>query len=184
MFDTLRALRKQFGPDSKGIVWEHNSHLGNAAATESGQADQINVGQLCRQAWGEEAYLIGQGTDHGTVAAAHSWGEPHEIMQVRPAQKSSYEKLCHESGVQNFFLPLRGSESSTLRDRLKGPLLQRAIGVVYRPQTEMQSHYFHASLPRQFDEWIWFDESQAVQALTEDETQQWAAPHPFAVIDR
>jgi len=184
MFDTLRALRKQFGPDSKGIVWEHNSHLGNAAATESGQADQINVGQLCRRAWGEEAYLIGQGTDHGTVAAAHSWGEPHEIMQVRPAQKSSYEKLCHESGVQNFFLPLRGSESSTLRDRLKGPLLQRAIGVVYRPQTEMQSHYFHASLPRQFDEWIWFDESQAVQALTEDETQQWAAPHPFAVIDR
>lgn len=184
MFETLQSLRKQFGSGAKGVVWEHNSHLGDAAATEAGQDDQINVGHLCRQEWGDDAYLIGQGTDHGTVAAAPSWGEPHEIMQVRPSKKSSYERLCHGSGITNFFLPLRKPGSSELRDRLGGPLLERAIGVVYRPQTEIQSHYFHASLPHQFDEWIWFDKSHAVEAITEDQTQQWTSPHPFSVIDR
>lgn len=182
MFETLQSLLQQFGPDSKGIVWEHNSHLGDAAATELGQEDQINVGHLCRQEWGEDAYLIGQGTDHGTVAAAPSWGEPHQIMQVRPSRKNSYEKLCHETAIPNFLLPLRGSEE--VHQQLEGPLLQRAIGVVYRPQTELQSHYFQASLPHQFDEWIWFDRSHAVQAISEDDARQWKSPHPFAAIDR
>jgi len=182
MFETLQSLLEQFGPESKAIVWEHNSHLGDAAATELGQDDQINVGHLCRQAWGDAAYLIGQGTDHGTVAAAPLWGAPHEIMQVRPAQQRSYEKLFHETGVPNFFLPLRAAEE--LSEQLNGPLLQRAIGVVYRPQTELQSHYFHASLPHQFDEWIWFDRSQAVRAITEDDTPRWTSPHPFAAIDK
>lgn len=183
MFETLQSLMSQCGPDAKGIVWEHNSHLGDAAATEMGQYGEINVGHLCREYWGDDAYLIGQGTDHGTVAAASGWDAPVDIMRVRPSQEGSYERHCHESGVENFFLPLRSSRRAQLREELAGPLLERAIGVVYRPQTEIQSHYFHASLPQQFDEWIWFDESQAVQPVLQEEARQYIPPHPFSLVD-
>lgn len=182
MFETLRALCKQYGENSKGIVWEHNSHLGDARATEMGQEGQLNVGQLCRERWGDQVYLIGQGTDHGTVAAASTWGEPHEDRDIRPAIPSSIERLCHESDLPRFLLPLRNANDG-FRERLAAPMMQRAIGVVYRPQTERQSHYFRSSLSHQFDEWIWMDETSSVRSLGDEKTGDFPAGHPFSLID-
>lgn len=162
MFDTLEALLAFHGPDAKAVVWEHNSHLGDARATEMGVRGQLNVGQLCRQRFGAAAFLVGFGTDHGTVAAAHDWDGPMERMHVRAAHPESYERLCHDSGVAAFVLQLREPKRADVRAELLAPRLERAIGVVYRPTTELQSHYFHASLPVQFDAWIWFDETRAV----------------------
>ena len=167
MFDTLQSLLAAYGPDSKGIVWEHNSHVGDAAATEMSVRGEHNVGQLCRTLLGEQAYLIGFGTDHGTVAAASNWGDPMQQMRVLPARDGSYERIFHDAGVRAFALHLRRPARRAVREELASPLLERAIGVVYRPQTELQSHYFHASLPRQFDEYIWFDETRAVRPLEE-----------------
>jgi protein-L-isoaspartate(D-aspartate) O-methyltransferase len=160
------------------VVWEHNSHLGDASATEMGLRGQLNVGQLCREKFGASAFLIGFGTDRGTVAAADDWDGPMRVMQVRPAHPESYERLCHEAGVPAFFLHLREPARAELRYELEPPRLERAIGVVYRPQTEIQSHYFHASLPRQFDEYVWIDETRAVRPLTSGE--RLAQEHPFA----
>jgi protein-L-isoaspartate(D-aspartate) O-methyltransferase len=165
MFDTLSALLAFRGPDSRAVVWAHNSHLGDAAATEMGARGEHNVGQLCRSSLGEAAYLVGFGTDHGTVVAASAWDEPPQIKTVRPADPRSYEALCHQTGVPTFLLPLRQPRRESLRDELMSPRLERAIGVIYRPETELQSHYFVASLPRQFDEWIWFDETKALHPL-------------------
>ena len=165
MFETLRSLLAFHGPGSKGIVWEHNSHVGDAAATEMGVRGEHNVGQLCRTLLGEQAYLVGFGTDHGTVAAASNWDEPMQRMRVVPARDGSYERIFHETGVPAFALHLRKPARRAVREDLASPRLERAIGVVYRPQTELQSHYFHASLPHQFDEYIWFDETRAVRPL-------------------
>ena len=107
MFETLEALLRFHGPDAKAVLWEHNSHLGDAAATEMGVRGELNVGHLCRQAFGDRAYLVGFGTDHGTVAAAHDWDGPMGVMAVRPAHPQSYERLCHDAEVPAFFLPLR-----------------------------------------------------------------------------
>ena len=180
MFDTLKAVLRYHGPQAKAVVWEHNSHLGDAAATEMGVRGQLNVGYLCRQAFGDRAYLIGFGTDHGTVAAAHDWDGPMAVMSVRPAHSQSYERLCHDSGVPAFFLHLRAPAREAVRDELTPPRLERAIGVVYRPETELQSHYFHAVLPRQFDEYVWFDETRAVRPVTDGEARALPRAHPFA----
>jgi protein-L-isoaspartate(D-aspartate) O-methyltransferase len=165
MFDTLQALLKFYGPDSRGIVWEHNSHVGNATATEMSTRGELNVGELCRAAFHDRAYVVGFGTDHGTVAAASDWNEPMQRMRVRPAHADSYERLFHESGLPAFALPLRTPRRAAVRDELRAPRLERAIGVIYRPDTELASHYFYASLPDQFDELIWFDETAAVEPL-------------------
>jgi protein-L-isoaspartate(D-aspartate) O-methyltransferase len=162
MFETLESLLAHRGSNARAVVWAHNSHLGDSRATEMSERGQLNLGQLVRETFGDDAYLVGFGTHTGTVAAAPNWGDPMEEMDVRPSLEGSYERLCHDSGVDAFMLPLRDSE---LRDELMGPYLERAIGVIYRPQTERQSHYFRASLPRQFDEYIWFDETTAVDAL-------------------
>jgi protein-L-isoaspartate(D-aspartate) O-methyltransferase len=167
MFDTLRSLMAFYGPDAKGIVWEHNSHVGDASATEMGARGEHNVGQLCRGLLGDQAYIVGFGTDHGTVAAAHDWDEPMERMQVVPAREGSYERVFHDAGIRACALHLRNPRRRAVRDELTAELLERAIGVVYRPKTELQSHYFYASLPRQFDEYIWFDETEAVHPLEE-----------------
>ncbi|MCC6993143.1 MAG: protein-L-isoaspartate(D-aspartate) O-methyltransferase [Deltaproteobacteria bacterium] len=165
MFDTLQRLRAHYGPEAGLVVWEHNSHVGDASATEMSARGEHNLGQLARQAYGEACFNIGFGTDHGTVCAAESWGAPVELMRVRPAMTGSYERLCHDSGVPAFMLPLLHPRREVLRDELMAPRLERAIGVIYRPAHERQSHYFEAVLPRQFDEWIWFDESSAVTPL-------------------
>jgi protein-L-isoaspartate(D-aspartate) O-methyltransferase len=180
MFDTLEALLAFHGPDAKAVVWEHNSHLGDASATEMGLRGQLNVGQLCREKHAESAFLIGFGTDRGTVAAADDWDGPMRVMQVRPAHPESYERLCHEAGLPAFFLHLREPSRDELRLELEPPRLERAIGVVYRPDTELQSHYFHASLPRQFDEYIWIDETRAVRPVTADDGRALPRSHPFA----
>ena len=168
MFDTLEMLLDLYGPDAKGIVWAHNSHLGDASATAMGERGEHNVGQLCREAFGRDAQLVGFGTHTGTVAAASSWDGPMEVKDVRPSHPRSYEHVAHESGVDNFVLHLRDPAEPVLRERLLDRRLERAIGVIYRPETELQSHYFEASLPAQFDEWIWLDETEAVTPIGEE----------------
>ena len=165
MFDTLRTLLALHGPDAKGVVWAHNSHVGDARATEMSRRGELNLGELCRQSYAEEAYIVGFGTDHGSVAAASEWGGPLERKRVRPAHELSYERLCHESGLPAFLLHLREPQRQSVRDELMSSRLERAIGVIYRPETELASHYFEASLPRQFDEYVWIDETRAVEPL-------------------
>ncbi|MEW5804310.1 MAG: protein-L-isoaspartate(D-aspartate) O-methyltransferase [bacterium] len=190
LFETLKMLLDVSGPSSRAVVWAHNSHLGDASATEMGAQGEYNVGQLCRKAFGEEGvYLIGFGTDHGTVAAASNWDGPMEVMNVRPAHPESYERLCHDSRVEAFFLPLKSPSPAhsltPLKEQLKQGLLiqrlERAIGAVYRPETEILSHYFHASLPRQFDEYVWFDETRAVTPLGPEAARGMPETFPFGV---
>lgn len=165
MFETLQVLRSSRGPDAKIVVWEHNSHVGDASATEMGARGEHNVGMLCRRQFGDDAYLVGFGTDHGTVAAATKWGGPMRVEDVRPSHPRSYERVCHDSGVPAFFLRLREPRRDDVRVELGAPRLERAIGVIYRPETELRSHYFEASLPSQFDEYVWIDETTAVHPL-------------------
>jgi protein-L-isoaspartate(D-aspartate) O-methyltransferase len=186
MFETLETLLAFHGLGSRAVVWAHNSHLGDASATEMSRRGELNLGQLVRERFGDDAYLVGFGTDHGTVAAASGWDEPVEIKRVRPARSDSYEGLAHESGVASGFLPVseRAGADTGLRAELARPRLERAIGVIYRPETERMSHYFEAALPAQFDEWIWFDESHAVTPLdAHDRAPAVAEGHPFAAID-
>jgi protein-L-isoaspartate(D-aspartate) O-methyltransferase len=165
MFDTLETVLRFRGPEAKAIVWEHNSHIGNAAATEMGARGELNVGQLAREKYGDRAFLVGFGTDHGTVAAATNWDEEMHVKTVRPSHPESYERLCHDTGIPGFLLHLREPRRDEVREELQSPRLERAIGVIYRPETELMSHYFQAVLPWQFDEYIWFDETRAVTPL-------------------
>lgn len=181
MFNTLRQLLRFRGPASRAVVWAHNSHLGDARATEMGARGEINVGQLCREEWGNEAYAVGFGTDHGTVAAASDWGGPIEIKEVRAAHPDSYERIFHESEVDAFLLSLRQPARAEIREVLEPVRLERAIGVIYRPETELQSHYFQAILPRQFDEVVWFDETRAVTPLPAEITTGVPETYPFGL---
>ena len=181
MFRTLESLLDFHGQGAKCVVWEHNSHLGDATATEMGARGQLNVGQLCRERYGEAAYLVGFGTDHGTVAAATDWDGPMEVKRVRPAHAESYERLCHETGVPAFALALRHPRRDAVREELGAPRLERAIGVIYRPETELASHYFQAVLPVQFDEYVWFDETHAVTPLAAPRTRGMPETYPFGL---
>jgi len=165
MFATLEALLAHHGADARAVVWAHNSHLGNAAATSMSASGETNLGELCKDAFGDDCYAIGFGTDRGTVAAAEEWGGTMRVMDVRPAHEESYERICRDSKVPSFFLPLAAGADPDARALLMQERLERAIGVIYRPESEYASHYFHATLPLQFDEWVWFDESRAVEAL-------------------
>jgi protein-L-isoaspartate(D-aspartate) O-methyltransferase len=165
MFETLQRLLEFHGAGAKGIIWAHNSHIGNAAATEMGARGEFNIGQLCRARFADSAYLLGFGTDHGTVAAASNWDGPMEIKKVLPSHEASYERLCHDSGVQAFLLHLRDPKEEAVRIELMAARLERAIGVIYRPESELMSHYFQACMPKQFDELVWFDETRAVSPL-------------------
>ena len=180
MFETLQRLLEQRGPDAKIVVWAHNSHIGDALATDMGGArGQINLGQLCREAHGDQAALIGFGTDHGTVAAASRWNGPMQRMAVRPARDDSYESLAHRTGIERFLLDLRAGHHETLRHRLRPERLERFIGVIYKPETERQSHYAKASLSAQFDAYVWFDATEAVTPLTGDSGEPPADTYPF-----
>lgn len=180
MFETLKTLLRFHGPDSKAIVWAHNSHIGDASATEMSSRGEYNIGHLCRKEFGDRSYAIGFGTNTGTVAAASDWGGPMEIKTVRPAISGSYERTCHESGVASFMLGLRKSPDS-LKQALKKPQLERAIGVIYRPQSERASHYFQAVLPDQFDEYVWFDKSTAVTPLDSRMLEGLPDTYPFGL---
>src|SRR5581483_7074146 len=182
MFGTLEHLLEWKGDGAKAVIWAHNSHVGNAAATEMGLVrEEINIGQLCRDRFGEQARSIGFGTDRGTVAAASDWDGPMEIKQVRPAHRDSYERLCRDSGVERFLIDLREEQSPQLYAGLLYPRLERAIGVIYRPETELASHYFDASLPQQFDGFVWFEETQAVAALPATGRKEFAETNPFGL---
>jgi erythromycin esterase-like protein len=146
----------------KAIIWAHNSHLGDARATEMSHYGEVNVGQLIRDRFGNEAVLIGFTTHHGTVTAASDWGAPAERKNVRPALEGSYEDLFHEIGLPRFWIDLRGAGQIGILQQRR---IERAIGVIYRPETERLSHYFHARLPEQFDAVIHIDETHAVEPL-------------------
>jgi erythromycin esterase-like protein len=185
MVETLDALVEHLDQRSgraKVAVWAHNSHLGDARATEMAQRGELNVGQLVRSKYGREAVLVGFTTHHGTVTAASDWDGPAERKRVRPALLGSYEKTFHATKLPRFLLTWRDGDSA--RRRLLEARLERAIGVIYRPDTERGSHYFHARIADQFDAVLHFDETRAVEPL--ELSAEWEAGEvpetfPFAV---
>lgn len=165
MFDTLVRLLERRGDTAKAVVWAHNSHIGNAAATAMGWQGEFNIGESCRAAFGDQAALIGFGTDRGTVAAATDWDGPMEVKNVLPARVDSFERIFRQTSIPSSLTDWRAGKNSELRDLLSKPRLERAIGVVYRPDTELTSHYFQAVMADQFDAYVWFEETDAVTPL-------------------
>ena len=176
MADTLRKLlahHGRHGERSKLVVWAHNSHIGDARRTEMGDRGELNLGQLIRSRPPDGTILVGFTTFEGTVTAASAWDAPAERKRVRPALPASYEALFHQLGESRFLLRLRGTKAGLA---LWEPRLERAIGVIYRPETERQSHYFSAQIPFQFDAVIHIDETRAVEPL--ERTAGWDAVEP------
>ena len=174
MAETLEALTKHLDRQlgrARVVVWEHNSHVGDARATELGAHGELNVGQLVRSRWPGESLLVGFTTHSGRVTAASEWGGHAERKRVRPALPGSYEALLHTAG-KRFLLPMQDRTAHLL----EAPMLERAIGVIYRPDTERQSHWFHARLPQQFDAVIHIDQTTAVEPL--ERTSLWDAGEP------
>ena len=168
MAGTIHSLMTHLdGAGAKMVVWAHNSHLGDARATEMSERGELNVGQLVREKFAEESFLIGFSTYAGTVTAARDWDSPAEQRRVRPGLGESYEELFHATGIPRFWLNLEALDDDA-RDALRGPRLQRAIGVIYRPETERWSHYFHTHLTEQFDVMIHLDETGALNPLNPD----------------
>ena len=166
MAETLDALARHLSKDGEPariVVWEHNSHIGDARATEVGELGEWNVGELARKAYDGDTRLIGFSTYQGFVTAASEWDAPAEHKRVRPGMPGSYEALLHETGIERFLLPLR--DEGPARDALMTRRLERAIGVIYLPRTERHSHYFSAQMARQFDAVIHIDRTTAVQPL-------------------
>jgi erythromycin esterase-like protein len=169
MMETLEALLahvRHTGGPARAIVWAHNSHLGDARATQMGAGGELNLGQLVRERYGKNAWLIGFTTHTGSVTAAKNWDEPAERRRVTPSMVGSYERLFHEAGIPRFLLLLR---DTPVRDALWTERLERAIGVIYRPESERLSHYFRARLPEQFDAVLHIDETSALEPL-----ERWA----------
>ncbi|MFL6751643.1 MAG: erythromycin esterase family protein [Sphingomicrobium sp.] len=183
MFETLCQILDAKGPSAKAIVWAHNSHIGNAAFTDMGrERDELNIGQLAKEKFEEEARLIGFGTHTGTVAAADDWDEPMRIKRVRPSLDGSYERMSHDAEVPSFLLDLReGERDPRVANELMEPRLERFIGVIYRPETERWSHYSHAILSQQFDAWVWFDETRAVTPLPGEQRPGEDETYPFGL---
>lgn len=173
MAGTLEALAQHLlrsGRGAKVVVCAHNSHVGDARATQMGKQGEWNIGQLCRERHPDETVLIGFSTYSGTVTAAADWGAPAERKRVRRALPGSYEELFHELGVARFLLPLWELSPAALT-ALREPRLQRAIGVIYKPETERLSHYYFCALPEQFDAILHLDETRALHPL--ERTSQW-----------
>ena len=172
MTETLVALDRHLsvaGRMPRIAVWAHNSHLGDAAATDMGDRGEWNVGQLVRERYPREAVLVGFSTHHGWVTAASDWDEPAQHKRVRNGLPGSWEEVLHQTGTAQFLLPLR--DDAALRQMVAPPRLQRAIGVIYRPDTERQSHYFRTRLDQQFDALVHLDETTALEPL--DLSQVW-----------
>jgi erythromycin esterase-like protein len=182
MAETLEALDEHLGAQAgkpvKIVVWEHNSHIGDARATEVGRIGEWNVGQLAREHWGrDEVRLIGFSTYQGFVTAASAWDEPPQRKRINPGLPHSYEDVFHQVGLDRFYLDLRARNPAT--EALHDGRLQRAIGVVYAPHTERQSHYFHTRVTEQFDAIIHIDETEAVVPLERPAGQHGEAPETF-----
>ncbi|MBD2564417.1 MULTISPECIES: erythromycin esterase family protein [Nostoc] len=182
MLDQLVAHFEQQGKPSKVVVWEHNSHLGDARATDMEVMGEVNVGQLVRDRYGDDAVLIGFTTYTGTVTAASNWGGTAELKLVRPALPGSYEALFHQTGVPQFLLLLKDNNPAITG--LREAQLERAIGVIYQPETERISHYFYARLPDQFGAVIHIDDTKGVQPLDRtaySDMEEAPETFPFAV---
>jgi erythromycin esterase-like protein len=165
MAETLDAIHQHLrarGQEGRVVVWAHNSHLGDARFTEMGERGELNLGQLARQRHGRSASNVGFSTYSGTVTAASDWDGPAERKKVRPGMAGSYEELFHSLDIPRFQLMLDEPEPP---GELRDVRLQRAIGVIYRPETERQSHYFHAHLMRQFDAMLHLDQTRAITPL-------------------
>ncbi len=181
MFETLKNILAHHGPKSKVVIWAHNSHIGDATATEMSRRGEINIGKLCREHFADDCYTIGFGTNDGKVAAAAGWDEPMQVMDVRPAHPQSYERLFHMTEQPGLILPLQKPGAVDLREALETPRLERAIGVIYRPDSELASHYFEAVLPRQFDDYIWIDRTTAVTPFDVTELEGVPDTYPFGL---
>lgn len=179
MFDTLQALLRR-RPNAKAIVWAHNSHIGNAAATSMGWEGEFNIGELCRTAFGEDCVAIGFGTDRGTVAAASEWDDPMEIKRVTPVREDSFEYLFRRAGESRSLTDWRFAHPE-LREALSEPRRERAIGVIYRPESELASHYFRAVLAEQFDAFVWFEETHAITPLGDKHPATGIDTYPFGL---
>jgi erythromycin esterase-like protein/predicted phosphoribosyltransferase len=186
MVDTLEALvahlSSRRGEPAKVVVWEHNSHLGDARATESAMRGEVNVGQLVRERHAGDCFSIGYTTYTGTVTAADDWGAPAQRKWVRPALGDSVEELFHEVGEKSFMVAFPRAPRTA--EELSAARLERAIGVIYRPDTERQSHYFRARVANQFDAVIHIDDTRALEPL--ERTAKWESgelpeAYPFAV---
>jgi erythromycin esterase-like protein len=181
MFETLQSVVAHRGVGAKAVVWAHNSHIGDASATAMGWRGEFNIGQLCRIAYGDDAVLIGFGTDTGTVAAADDWGADMQIKTVRPARQDSYEHAFRSAGLARTLTDWRSKERQPLANILREQLLERAIGVVYRPETELLSHYFEAVLGDQFDAYVWFEQTKAVTPLGHEKPHGAPETYPFGL---
>lgn len=178
MFDTLtRLIDRRDG--AKAIVWAHNSHIGNAGATSMSEAGEFNIGQLCRAEFGRGAALIGFSTGRGSVLAADEWGDEPRVMSINPVLSGSWERIFAEAGSPRALVSWR--DVPQLADALGDRRLERAIGVIYRPQSERVSHYFHAHLSRQFDALAWFDETRALTPLPGRPAEGAPDIYPFGV---
>ena len=178
MMETLEAALthvEQTSGHARAVVWAHNSHLGDARATAMGEGGEVNVGQLVRERFGAGVVSVGFTTYTGTVTAASDWDAPAERKRVRPALPGSYEALLHEVGRPRFLLTLGPSAPAALHE----PRLERAIGVIYRPDTERISHYFRARLPEQFDAVLHIDETRALEPLEPWSREESDLPETF-----
>jgi erythromycin esterase-like protein len=176
MLEALLSHVERGSGTARAVVWAHNSHLGDARATQMGASGELNLGQLVREAHGTEARTIGFTTHAGFVTAASNWEEPAERKKVRPSLPASYERLFHEAALPQFVLRFDRPET---RDALAGPHLERAIGVIYRPETERLSHYFDARLPQQFDAVIHVDHTRALEPLERWSIDEIDAPETY-----
>jgi erythromycin esterase-like protein len=181
MFETLQRLLFRRGEEAKAIVWAHNSHIGNASATSMGWAGEFNIGELCRTAFGHDAVAVGLSTDRGTVAAASNWDEPMEVKTVLPARPDSYEHLFRRTGVVRSLTDWRAPRHRALREQLATSRIERAIGVIYRLESEYLSHYFEAILADQFDALVWFEDTHAVAPLPDTRPVGAIETYPFGL---
>lgn len=180
MFETLQNVMAFHGDASKAVVWAHNSHVGDARATEMSRRGEQSLGELCVRGFGDDSYRIGFGTDRGTVAAASNWGGAMEVKELRRSHPQSHEHQFHLTGLPGLILPMHVLDAE-LAGELSQPRLQRAVGVVYRPESELASHYFEADLRRQFDEYVWIDRSRAVAPLETGQAEGLPDTYPFGV---
>ena len=179
MMETLEALlqyTRRTAGEARAVVWAHNSHLGDARATQMGDQGELNIGQLARERFGADVRSIGFTTHTGTVTAASNWDEPAQRKRVRPSLAGSYERLFHDAGIDRFWLDLA---EPSIRPALAAPRLERAIGVIYRPDSERLSHYFRARLSNQFDAVIHIDETHALQPLEPWAVDEAALPETY-----
>jgi erythromycin esterase-like protein len=187
MAETLEHLLEARGPNARALVWAHNSHIGDARATDMGSVrGEHNIGQLIREKLGDEVALVGLGTHTGSVTCATDWDGHTETKRVLPSRRDSYERVCHDAvqdvGSARFLLDLGREPHQALRRRLAEPKLERFIGVIYRPETERWSHYSEAVLPDQFDAYVWFDETRALTPLGPEHARTGAEDtYPFGL---